>query len=129
MEDALEAVRSAQSEGITPGGGATLVYCQDFQIEASNEDELIGANIIRASLEAPIRQMAGNADQSADLILDKMRNGSHDCMLGWDFVNEKLVDMFDAGIVDPAKVTRVALQNAISVSSILITTSNAIIEE
>ena len=129
VEDALEAVRSAQSEGIVPGGGASLIHCQDFKIDAVNEGESLGASIIRQSLEAPARQIAENADQSADMILYSLREKSESFEFGWDFVNNKMDNMFSAGIVDPAKVTRVALQNAVSVASTLITTSNAVVEE
>lgn len=126
IEDALEAVRSAQEEGIVPGGGSTLLRCADFVVKTSNEDQKIGAEIIRKSLQSPVRQMAINSGDSADLIVDKIVNSKK---LGWDFKNSKLTDMFNSGIIDPAKVTRVALQNSVSVSSTLITTSNAIIEE
>jgi chaperonin GroEL len=126
IEDALEAVRSAQEEGIVPGGGATLLRCADFVVEVSNEDQKIGAEIIRKSLQSPVRQMAINSGDSPDLIVDKIVNSKK---LGWDFKSSELTDMFNSGIIDPAKVTRVALQNSVSVSSTLITTSNAIIEE
>ena len=126
VEDALEAVRSAQEEGIVPGGGSTLLRCSDFVVETSNEDQKIGADIIRKSLQAPTRQMAINCGDSPDLVVDKIINSRK---MGWDFKNSKLTDMLNSGIIDPAKVTRVALQNSVSVSSTLITTSNAIIEE
>jgi len=126
LEDALEAVKSAQSEGIVPGGGSTLLSCSNFKIESEEEDQLIGAEIVRKSLQAPIRQMAENAGESPDLVVDRVVNSKN---LGWDFKNHKLTDMLKAGIVDPAKVTRIALQNSISAASTLITTSNAIIEE
>ncbi len=129
VEDALEAVRSAQAEGIVPGGGASLVHCQDFEIDAESEDENLGANIIRVSLEAPARQIAENADQSADLVLQALRKDSESFEFGWDFVAGEMKNMFEVGVVDPAKVTRVALQNAASVASTLITTSYAVIEE
>lgn len=136
VEDALEAVRSAQSEGILPGGGAALLNCRNFKIDAENEDQELGANIIRSALEAPIRQIAKNSGASPDIVVyqvelasKKKRKSADSQSLGWDFKKEKLIDMYDGGIVDPAKVTRVALQNAVSVASTLITTSNAIIKE
>ena len=125
IEDALEAVRSAQAEGIVPGGGSALLRCQDFIIEASNEDQKLGASIIRASLTCPLRQLALNTDQSLDLIIHQIK----DAGMGWDFKNNQPANMIDVGIVDPTKVTRVALQNAVSVASTLITTSNAIVEK
>jgi len=127
VEDALEAVKSAQEAGIVPGGGVTLLACQDFDIEAENEDQTIGANIIRKSLEAPLRQMAHNAGVSSDIIVDRVKNS--DELMGWDFKDSQLVNMLEAGIVDPAKVTMVALKNSVSVASTLVTTNNAIVEE
>ena len=134
VEDSLEAVRAAMSEGVVPGGGITLLMCQDFSISSENEDQLLGAQIIRKSLEAPIRQMAKNAGSSADIIIEKVksknkrRKKNGKSMLGWDFKNNRMVDMTNAGIIDPSKVTRVALQNSVSVASTLVTTNNAVIE-
>ena len=105
----------------------TLLSCQDFDIEAENEDQTIGANIIRKSLEAPLRQMAHNAGVSSDIIVDRVKNS--DELMGWDFKDSQLVNMLEAGIVDPAKVTMVALKNSVSVASTLVTTNNAIVEE
>ena len=127
VEDALEAVKSAQEAGIVPGGGVTLLSCQNFNIEAENEDQTIGADIIRKSLEAPLRQMASNAGASSDIIVDRVRNS--DDSTGWDFKDSQLVNMLEAGIVDPAKVIMVALKNSVSVASTLVTTNNAIVEE
>ena len=127
IEDALEAVRSAQEEGIVPGGGVTLLRCRDFEIEPDNEDQGYGANIVRKSLEAPIRQMAQNSGESEDLILDSVIRASNE--QGYDFKNGKLINMLESGVVDPTKVTRAALENAVSAASTLVTTSNAIIEE
>jgi len=126
VEDALEAVKSAQEEGIVPGGGTTLLKCADFVVTCEDEDQQIGVEIVRKSLQAPIRQMAINAGCSPDLIVDKVLNASD---LGWDFKTGELAVMLDTGIIDPTKVTRVALQNSVSAASTLITTNNAIIEE
>ena len=126
VEDALEAVRAAQAEGVVAGGGVTLLRCRDFKIDFENEDQKIGAEIVRVALTAPIRQMAANAGQSADLIIDKINSAKKN--FGWDFKNNKIVNMIENGIIDPAKVTRAALQNAVSVASMLITTNNAIVE-
>jgi chaperonin GroEL len=125
IEDALEAVRSAQSEGIVPGGGSALLNCRDFNIDSDNEDQSLGANIIRASLTCPLRQLAANTEQSAELIIHQIEGTD----MGWDFKNSCPAHMINTGIVDPTKVTRVALQNAASVASMLITTSNAIVEK
>ena len=91
-----------------------------------NEDQEIGVEIIRRSLQAPVRQMALNAGESPDLIIDRIANSENQ---GWDFKNSKLTNMVEDGIIDPAKVTRVAMQNSVSAASTLITTSNSIIEE
>lgn len=126
VEDALEAVRSAQEGGIVPGGGSTLLRCADFVLEDLEEDQQIGCEIVRMSLQAPIRQMALNAGLKPDLIVERVANSDG---LGWDFKNLKLADMLQEGVIDPTKVTSVALKNAVSVASTLITTSNAIIED
>jgi len=126
IEDALEAVRSAQEEGIVPGGGVTMLRCANFQLDCNNEDQNIGSMIIKKSLSAPLRQMAANSGESADLIIERVANSDE---MGWDFKNSKLVNLLEQGIVDPAKVSRIALQNSISVASTLITTNNAIIQE
>ena len=126
VEDALEAVRAAQEEGIVPGGGVTLLRCREFEIESENEDQVFGANILRKSLEAPMRQMARNSGESEDLIINLVEGEADNH--GYDFRNGKLINMLEGGIIDPAKVIRVALQNAVSVASTLITTNNAIVE-
>jgi len=125
VEDALEAVRAAMAEGVVPGGGLTLLKCQKFKISAENEDQAIGAKIIKESLAGPLRQMAKNASLSPDLIVRDVRRSKNK---GWDFKDNKLACMMSTGIIDPAKVTRIALQSAVSVASTLITTKNAIVE-
>ena len=126
IEDALEAVKSAQEEGIVPGGGTALLHCLDYEIEAENEDEQHGAEIVRAAIKDPIRQMASNAGLAPDLIIDKVLG--LDPGMGWNFRTDEVVNMIESGIVDPAKVTRVALQNAVSAASTLINTNYAIVE-
>ena len=127
IEDALEAVAAAQEEGIVPGGGLALVKCQDFADDDLEGDRLTGARILRSSLVGPIKQMSQNAGDSHEVILNKIDESEDG--LGWDFSSGQLVNMYDAGIIDPVKVTRNALTNAVSVSSTLITTSAAIVEE
>ena len=127
VEDALEAVRSAQEEGIVAGGGVALVRAvHNLQVQLDNEDQEIGAKIVCGAVSAPIEQMALNAGTSADLILAKVLSlqDNH----GWDFATSQVVDMYEVGIIDPVKVTRTALQNAISAASTLITTNYAIIK-
>jgi len=128
VEDALEAVMSAKSEGIVPGGGTALIRAvKDLEVECENEDQELGVKIMLDVVKAPIKQMAENAGESPDLIVNTVENS--DPAFGWDFATGELVDMLATGIIDPVKVTRVALQNAVSASSTLLTTNYAIIQE
>tara|TARA_B100000287_G_C20660812_1_gene790066 strand:+ start:775 stop:2346 length:1572 start_codon:yes stop_codon:yes gene_type:complete len=127
IEDALEAVKSAQSEGIVSGGGTALIRSiQDLTIDTENDEQELGVNIVLESAFSPIRQMAFNAGESADLIIKEVKES--DVEFGYDFRGRKMVNMIDNGIVDPVKVTRCALQNAISVAGTLITTNHAIVQ-
>ena len=128
IEDALEAVKSAQEEGIAPGGGIALLRAAAKLggVQTENEDQEFGVEIVRQAVEEPLRQMALNCGLSPDLILNIIMKESPE--YGYDFRNDKVVDMFKAGIIDPVKVTRTALQNAASAAGTLITTSHAIIE-
>ncbi len=129
IEDALEAVKAAQQEGIVPGGGTALLRAgKKLDVEVDNPDQQLGVSIVKSALAGPIRQMALNAGLSADLVVDAVSK-SRKKNMGWDFSKEKLVDLMDAGIIDPVKVTRNALENAASVSAALITTNYAIVEE
>ena len=126
IDDALEAVRSAQEEGIVSGGGTVLIRATDgLFIETDSEEQSLGAKIILEAVEAPLRQMAKNAGKSPDIIVARVRQCSPN--MGYNFMTDEVVNMLDEGIVDPVKVTRCALQNAVSVASTLITTSHAII--
>ena len=128
VEDALEAVRSAQQEGTVTGGGTALIRAaHKLKVETDNEEQALGAEIIKNSLTGPIRQMALNAGESPDLIINKVLK-TKNTRQGWDFSTGKMVNMYDAGIIDPKKVTRNAIENAASVSSTLLTTSYAIVE-
>tara|TARA_R110000824_G_scaffold52615_8_gene145835 strand:+ start:4020 stop:5582 length:1563 start_codon:yes stop_codon:yes gene_type:complete len=124
IEDALEAVRSAQIEGIVPGGGIALVAAARIALDTNTTH---GANILRVACEAPLRQMALNAAESPDLIIDRISN-MEDRSHGWDFRNSEIVNMLEVGIIDPVKVTRTALQNAASCAGTLITTNYGIIQ-
>ncbi len=126
IDDALEAVRSAQEEGIVAGGGIALLRSSsNLHVETDNEEQSIGAKIILDAIEEPLRQMAKNAGKSPDLIVNRVKHLKANW--GYNFMNDSEVNMLDNGIVDPAKVTRCALQNAVSVASTLITTSHAIV--
>lgn len=129
IEDALEAVRSAQLEGIVPGGGTALLKAaKNLKVKVENDEQQLGVQLIKQSLTAPMTQMAINAGESPDLIIDAvMRTRKNN--QGWDFSSGKMVDVYEAGILDPAKVTRNAIENATSVASTLLTTNYAIVEE
>jgi len=126
IDDALEAVRSAQEEGIVAGGGIALLRSSsNLHVATENEEQAIGAKVVLDAVEEPLRQMAINAGISPDLIVQRV--GMLEVNCGYNFMTNKDVNMFDSGIIDPAKVTRCALQNAVSVASTLITTSHAIV--
>ncbi|NPV26561.1 MAG: chaperonin GroEL [Firmicutes bacterium] len=121
VEDALNATRAAVEEGIVPGGGTTLINVipavQALKLEG---DEAVGARIVARALEEPLRQIANNAGVEGSVIVEKIKGQSRG--IGFNAVTEEFVDMVEAGIVDPAKVTRSALQNAASIASMLLTT-------
>jgi chaperonin GroEL len=128
IEDALEAVRSAQMEGIVEGGGIALLRASSrLDVDVENQDQALGVEIIKSAAQAPLRQMAINAGKSPDIIC-KLVLESEDGD-GYDFVTDSVVHMVEAGIIDPVRVTKMALQNAASVSGTLITTNSAVIEE
>ena len=128
IEDALEAVKSAQHEGVVAGGGVALLRASTAlsKLKVENEDQRFGVDIVASAALAPVRQMAANAGLSPDLIVAEIKKASKNS--GYNFRDFLVVDMFEAGIIDPAKVTRTALQNAASAAGTLITTSHAIIE-
>lgn len=121
VEDALSATRAAVEEGIVPGGGTTLINIIPAldKVEASG-DELVGVQIIRRALEEPLRQIATNAGLEGSVIVDKVKESPKG--VGFNALTEQFEDMIKAGIVDPAKVTKSALQNAVSIASLLLTT-------
>lgn len=127
IEDALSATRAAVEEGIIPGGGTTLVNIIPALDEIQAEgDELVGVRIVRRALEEPLRQIAENAGLEGSVVIEKVKNSEPG--IGFDAMNEEYVDMVKAGIVDPLKVTRSALQNAASIASMLLTTEALITE-
>ncbi len=131
LEDALEAVRAARLDGIVSGGGVALLRAGSrVKIEVKNTEQALGAQIVVAALAAPLRQMATNAGESADIHEHVVRTNmeNQENVYGIDFTTGALVDMYDAGIIDPVRVTIAALRNAISVSSSLITMNCAIVE-
>jgi len=126
IEDALEAVRSAQQEGIVPGGGVALIRAAaNLSIDAPNEEQLRGIEVVKNAVFAPLRQMAINAGESPDIICEKILASSVE--MGWDFHAGTMAKMIESGIIDPVKVTRCALQNAVSAAGTLLTTSHAVV--
>lgn len=127
MEDALAATRAAVEEGIIAGGGSAYIHASKAvaKLAADMEgDEKTGANIILKALESPLRRIAENAGLEGSVIIDKVR--SEEPGFGFDALTEEYVDMVESGILDPAKVTRSALQNATSVASTLLTTESVV---
>ena len=122
VEDALHATRAAVQEGIVPGGGVALLRAIPAleNIKGLEEDEKVGVNIIRRVLEEPLRQLAMNAGVDGSVVVQRVK--SEKKSIGYDVSQDKFVDMIDAGIIDPTKVTRFALQNAASIASLLLTT-------
>jgi len=123
VEDAMHATRAAVEEGIIAGGGCALLYATSAiaKLKAANDDERAGVEIIRRALQAPIRQIIANASEDSSLIVGKLLEQT-DTNHGYDAQDSKFVDMVKAGIIDPAKVVRVALQDAASVAGQVITT-------
>ena len=127
MEDALNATRAAMSEGIISGGGSAYVHAQKAvydMISSMEGDERTGAEIVAKALEAPLRAIAENAGLEGAVIINKVKESDEG--IGFDAISEQYINMVDAGIIDPVKVTRSALSNAISVSSTLLTTEAAV---
>ena len=123
VEDAMNATRAGVEEGIVAGGGVALLKAQSVldDIKGADSDEQTGINIVKKSLEGPIRQIIENAGIEASVIVDKIKN-KKDASYGYNADNDEFVDMIKAGIVDPAKVTRTALQNAASIAGLVLTT-------
>jgi len=121
MEDAVSATRAAVEEGVVPGGGVVLVAAQKALDSLKlTGDEATGVQIVRRALEEPIRQIVNNSGMEGSVILEKVKSlpRGH----GYDAAKGEYADMFKAGIVDPTKVTRSALQNAASIAAMLLTT-------
>jgi chaperonin GroEL len=128
VEDAMHATKAAVEEGIVPGGGVALVRCISALDKVKAEgDEQIGINIIKRALEEPLRLIAGNAGFEGAVVIEKVRN-SNNASFGFNADSETFGDMIEAGVIDPTKVTRTALQNASSIASLMLTTE-AIISE
>lgn len=129
IDDALAATRAAVEEGIVPGGGVALLRCAEGLKKLTLEgDEALGVQLVQKILEMPLRRIAENAGLEGAVVANNVRK-SKDKAYGYDALNDSYGDMFEAGVVDPAKVVRTALQNAASVASLLMTTDSIIVEE
>jgi chaperonin GroEL len=128
VEDALHATRAAVEEGIVPGGGTAYLRCLNAleSLKVENHDQQTGINIIRRAVEEPIRQIVANAGLDASVVVNKVREGASG--YGFNAYSEEYGDLLEMGVIDPTKVSRVALENAASVASLLITTEATIVE-
>jgi chaperonin GroEL len=133
VEDALSATRAAVEDGIVPGGGVALINAmtaiKDLKMES--EDAQIGVNIVRKSLEVPLRKIAQNAGKDGSVILETVRRTQKEkknLNIGYNVISEAYVDMVKDGVIDPAKVTRGALENAASIAAMILTTEALITE-
>ena len=126
VEDALSATRAAVEEGIVPGGGVAYIRAAEAVkgLKADNEDEATGIAIVARAIEEPLRQIAANAGVEGSVIVNKIREGKGD--FGYNASTDEYVNMFEAGVIDPTKVSRVALENAASVAGMFLTTECAI---
>jgi chaperonin GroEL len=127
VEDAVSATRAAVEEGIVPGGGVALVNALGAldSVKLDNDDSQLGVNIVRKSLEVPLRKIADNAGQDGPVILEGVRRAQkaeNNTRIGYDVLTEEYGDMVKAGVIDPAKVTRGALENAASIAAMILTT-------
>lgn len=128
VDDALAATRAAIEEGIVPGGGVALVRAGKLlaKLKGDNEDETTGISIVSRAIEEPLRQIAINAGQEGSVIVNKVLEGKDD--FGYNAKTEEFGNMMEQGIIDPTKVTRVALENAASVAGMLLTTEATVTE-
>ena len=128
VDDALAATRAAIEEGIVPGGGVMYIRAQAAleNLKGANEDEQTGIEIVRRAIEEPLRQIVANAGEEGAVVVDKVRAGKAD--FGYNARTDKYENLFEAGVVDPAKVTRVALENAASVAGMFLTTECVIVD-
>jgi chaperonin GroEL len=130
VEDALHATRAAVEEGIVPGGGVSLLFAQKAldKLRGGEEDEKIGIDIVRKSLEEPLRLIAQNAGVEGSIVVAKVREANK-AQFGYNALTNEYEDLVAAGVIDPTKVTRTALQNSASIASLLLTTECVVVEK
>jgi chaperonin GroEL len=128
VDDALHATRAAVQEGVVAGGGVALIRAIESldKVKTDNEDQAIGVNIIRVALESPLRTIVENAGGEGSVIVQKIREGKND--FGYNAATDTFENMFKAGVIDPTKVTRLALENAASIAALLLTTEAVVAE-
>lgn len=127
VEDALSATRAAVEEGIVPGGGVALINAGPAlaELKVDTDDAQIGVNIVRKALEVPLRKIAENAGKDGSVVLEGVRRAQKEKKndkIGYDVIKEEYLDMVEDGVIDPAKVTRGALENAASIAAMILTT-------
>ena len=129
VDDALAATRAAVEEGIVPGGGVAYIRAAEAleSLKGDNDDETTGIHIIKRAIEEPLRQIVANAGGEGSVVVQKVREGKGD--FGYNARNDVYENMFAAGIIDPTKVSRVALENAASVASMFLTTECVLVEK
>ena len=130
VEDALHATRAAVEEGIVPGGGVALLRAQKAldKLKLDSDDEQIGVGIIRRAVEEPLRMIVQNAGGEGSIVVAKIRE-SKDKSFGYNALTDTYEDLVAAGVIDPTKVTRTALQNAASIASLMLTTEAIVVEK
>ena len=129
VDDALSATRAAVAEGIVPGGGVAYIRCLDSLegFKGDNDDETTGIRIVKRAIEEPLRQIVNNAGLEGAVVVNEVRNGKGD--FGYNARTDKYENLFETGVIDPAKVTRVALENAASIAGMFLTTECVIAEK
>lgn len=130
VEDALEAVKSAQEEGVVPGGGTALLKAaSSVTVEPDNQDQLLGVASLLEACYAPITQILKNAEVSSDIVVNSLTYDDHDKNIGFNARTEKFEDLIESGVIDPAKTVKCALQNAASAAGTLLTTNCAVLKK
>lgn len=122
VDDALSATRAAVEEGTVPGGGTAYIRAIESlnDLKGENEDETTGIEIVKRAIEEPLRQIVANAGKEGAVIVQKVKEGKAD--FGYNARNDKFENLYEAGVIDPAKVSRVALENAASIAGMFLTT-------
>jgi chaperonin GroEL len=129
VDDALNATRAAVEEGVVPGGGVALLRAtQAITVKGENDDQNAGIAIVRKALQSPIRQIAENAGVEGSIVVGKVLEKAAGSAFGYDAQNDEYGDLFEKGIIDPAKVVRTALQDAASIAGLMITTEAGVAE-